>query len=298
MKKKISAFDFFNYMFNLLVAVIMIYPLYVVIISSFSEPSEVSAGNVYLYPVGFTLEPYINVFKESKVWLGYRNSIFYVFLGVIYDLVLTISCAYVLSKKYLPGRKFFNMFFFLTMFVSGGMIPSYLLIKNLGLLNNRLVLIIGSMSCYNMIVARSFYNSSISESLYEAAEIDGASEFQKFRIIALPLSKSIIAVVALFQAVGRWNSYMSALLYIYDREKFPLQVFLREILVTAAEKLQVVITDASSTEEAIEMAMREAEIAQTMKYSLVFISCAPLLIAYPFVQKYFVKGVMVGSIKE
>ena len=286
-----------NNLFNLLIALIMIYPLYVIIISSFSEPDAVTRGEVFLLPVGFTLEPYLNVFKEESLWIGYRNSIIYVFFGVLYDLLLTITCAYVLSKTYLPGRKFFNWFFFITMFISGGMIPSYLLIQNLGLLNNPLVLIIGSMSCYNMIVCRSYFMSSINESMYEAAAIDGASEIQRFIRIALPLSKPIIAVIALFNAVGRWNSYMNALLYIYNRNWHPLQVFLREILVTAERKLQAVLADSGATEDAIMRAMREAELAQTMKYSLVFIACAPLLIAYPFVQKHFVKGIMIGSIK-
>lgn len=296
-RKKISTFDVINYFFNLLIVLVMIYPLYVVVISSFSNPIEVVKGAVYLWPKGFSLDGYKNILAESRVWVGYRNTVIYVALGVCYDLVLTICAGYVMSKSYLPGRTFFTWFFFITMYVGGGMIPSYILRKNMGLLENPLVLIVGSMSCYNMLIVRNYFSNSISESLYEAAAIDGASELQRFKKVGLPLSKSIIAVIALFQAVGRWNSYTDALLYIHKKALYPLQLTVREILVTNEMIMEVILSDANATMEDIEYAKHLQELQQTMKYALVFIVSAPLLIAYPFVQKYFVKGVMVGSVK-
>ena len=183
------------------------------------------------------------------------------------------------------------------MFVSGGMIPNYLLRRDIGLLNNRLVLIVGGMSISHMIVARNYYSSSINESLYDAASIDGASEIKRFWTIALPLSKPIIAVLSLYVANGSWNSYSSALLYMHKRNAYPLQVILREILITNTKALESVLQDSSATQDMIEYAIYQQNLAQTMKYAIVFIACAPMLIAYPFVQKFFVKGVMVGSIK-
>lgn len=296
-RRRLSAFDIFNYSLNIFVMLIMIYPLYVIIISSFSDVSAVAKGEVYLLPQGFTLEAYTNVFKEENIWIGYKNSLIYMAIGVCYDTILTITCGYVLSKKYLPGRQIFNWYFFITMYVSGGMIPDYLMRKDMNLLDTRFVLILASMSCYNMLIAKNYFSSSISESLYEAASIDGASELQRFWRIGLPLSKPIIAVLALFQAVARWNAYRDAMLYVRNRAYYPLQLVLREILITSQLRLEAVLSDASATLEEIEAAEHLSHVAQSMKYSVVFIACAPLLIMYPFVQKHFVKGVMIGSVK-
>lgn len=288
------AFDVVVIVLLTLILLIMIYPMYFILIASISDPGLVVSGKVFLYPRKVTMESYQMVFETKSIWTGYLNTVIYTVLGTMYNLCTLIPAAYVMSKKNLPGRGFFSMFFFITMYFGGGMIPTYLLMKNLGLLDTRWVLILGSVSCYNLIVARQYYQNSIPESLYEAARIDGASEFKCFFRIALPLSSSIIAVMTLFHAVGHWNSYYNALLYVHKADYYPLQLILREILLLNQNVLEGAILD---DPDAATWAMRRMWIAESMKYSIIFISCAPLLVAYPFVQKYFVKGVMIGSVK-
>lgn len=288
------AFDVVVIVLLTLILLIMIYPMYFILIASISDPGLVVSGKVFLYPRKVTMESYQMVFETKSIWTGYLNTVIYTVLGTMYNLCTLIPAAYVMSKKNLPGRGFFSMFFFITMYFGGGMIPTYLLMKNLGLLDTRWVLILGSVSCYNLIVARQYYQNSIPESLYEAARIDGASEFKCFFRIALPLSSSIIAVMTLFHAVGHWNSYYNALLYVHKADYYPLQLILREILLLNQNVLEGAILD---DPDAATWAIRRMWIAESMKYSIIFISCAPLLVAYPFVQKYFVKGVMVGSVK-
>lgn len=288
------AFDVVVIILLTLILLIMIYPMYFILIASISDPGLVVSGKVFLYPRKVTMESYQMVFETKSIWTGYLNTVIYTVLGTMYNLCTLIPAAYVMSKKNLPGRGFFSMFFFITMYFGGGMIPTYLLMKNLGLLDTRWVLILGSVSCYNLIVARQYYQNSIPESLYEAARIDGASEFKCFFRIALPLSSSIIAVMTLFHAVGHWNSYYNALLYVHKADYYPLQLILREILLLNQNVLEGAILD---DPDAATWAMRRMWIAESMKYSIIFISCAPLLVAYPFVQKYFVKGVMIGSVK-
>lgn len=289
-------FSWVNTILMLIIVFIMLYPLYFIVIASFSEPYDVAKGNVVLLPKGLTLEAYESVFKEELIWVGYRNTLFYTVMGTIYNLVTLIPAAYVLSKKHLPGRTALSWFFFITMYFGGGMIPTYLLMKDLNLLNTPWVLVLGGVSCYNLIVTRQFFSSSIPESLYEAAYIDGASELKSFVRIGLPLATPIIAVMTLFHAVGHWNSYYNALLYVRDRDLYPLQLVLRDILIT--QKTMLANIDPSQGAEVVEWAARRAYLAEAMKYSVIFIASAPLLIAYPFVQKYFVKGVMIGSVKE
>lgn len=288
------AFDVVVIVLLTLILLIMIYPMYFILIASISDPGLVVSGKVFLYPRKVTMESYQMVFETKSIWTGYLNTVIYTVLGTMYNLCTLIPAAYVMSKKNLPGRGFFSMFFFITMYFGGGMIPTYLLMKNLGLLDTRWVLILGSVSCYNLIVARQYYQNSIPESLYEAARIDGASEFKCFFRIALPLSSSIIAVMTLFHAVGHWNSYYNALLYVHKADYYPLQLILREILLLNQNVLEGAIFD---DPDAATWAIRRMWIAESMKYSIIFISCAPLLVAYPFVQKYFVKGVMIGSVK-
>ncbi len=288
------AFDVVVIILLTLILLIMIYPMYFILIASISDPGLVVSGKVFLYPRKVTMESYQMVFETKSIWTGYLNTVIYTVLGTMYNLCTLIPAAYVMSKKNLPGRGFFSMFFFITMYFGGGMIPTYLLMKNLGLLDTRWVLILGSVSCYNLIVARQYYQNSIPESLYEAARIDGASEFKCFFRIALPLSSSIIAVMTLFHAVGHWNSYYNALLYVHKADYYPLQLILREILLLNQNVLEGAILD---DPDAATWAIRRMWIAESMKYSIIFISCAPLLVAYPFVQKYFVKGVMIGSVK-
>ena len=279
-----------------LVVVICAYPLYLTIIASISDPYDVYSGKVNLLPSGFTLESYKLVFTNKAIWRGYGNSVLYTVAGTLFNLFLTLPSAYALSKQRLYGRSFLTTVFIITMYFGGGMIPTYLLYKNLGLIDTRWVLIInGGLSVYNMIVTRTYFQNNIPETLFEAARIDGANEFMAFFRLVLPLSAPIIAVITLYYAVGHWGSYFSAMIYTYDQTLQPLQLVLRNILILN----ETAYTDALASGDAslIADASRQAYLALTMKYSLVFIASAPMLIAYPFVQKHFVKGIMVGSLK-
>lgn len=293
-KKKFATFDIVNTTLVVFITLLFTYPLYWVIIASFSDPLQVSSGNTLFFIKDFTMEMYQQILDQSEILVGYRNSIIYTILGTLYNLVLTIPAAYVLSKKYLPGRSFLSWYFFLTMYIGGGLIPSYLLIRDLGLLDNPLVLIIGAgVSAYNLIVTRSFYSSSIPEDIYEASYIDGASEWATFTKIAMPLSKPIIAVMALYYGVGRWNDYFTALIYITQQKYYPLQMVLRNILFKFAK---ITIPDNASMDVIMEL-VRKQELANGMKYGVMILASIPLLVAYPFVQKHFTKGVMIGSVK-
>lgn len=299
MRKKINLFDICNTLFLLAIILVILYPLYYTVIASFSDPKAVSTGKVIWKPIGLTFSSYEQVFHYKQIWVGYANTIFYTVFGTMFNMFLTIPAAYVVSKKYLPYRGITMGVFLFTMYFSGGMVPTYLLIKNLGLLNTRMVMVVaGGLSVYNMIVAKSFFGSSIPESLYEAAEIDGAGELKKFFSIALPLSKAILAVLVLYYAVGHWNSYFNALLYISDNKLEPLQLVLRKVLLLNQNALNEALLESSMSAEQLLDSVTRAYAAYTMKYSMVFIASAPLLIAYPFVQKYFVKGTMIGAIKE
>ena len=281
----------------ILLLFVMIYPMWFSIIASFSDPMLVATGQVVIIPRGVTLDAYRNVFINDSIWTGYLNTVFYTSFGTCWNLFLTIPTAYVLSKKTLRGRVFFSWFFLFTMYFSGGLVPSYLLVKNLKLLDTRWVLVIlGGLSVYNMIVTRVFFQSTIPEELYESATIDGASHFRTFAQIALPLSKPIFAVMALYYGVAHWNNYFTALVYTLNKALAPLQLVLRRILIMN-ESLKTQILEGTIDSTDIAQAMRQAYMAEAMKYALVFIASAPLFIMYPFVQKYFVKGVMIGSLK-
>ena len=282
------------YIILTLALLIAFYPLYFTVIASISDPYSVAIGKVYFMAEGFTLEAYQNILKEAQVWVGYKNTLKYTAFGTLLHLVCTVPCAYALSKRTLPGRKLLTMYFMFTMYFSGGMIPNYLLVKDLKLIDTGFILIIlGAVSVYNMIVARTFFSSSISEELYESCRIDGGSELRAFFSIALPLSKPIIAVIALYAAVGQWNGYFNALIYTSKPALQPLQLVLRNVLIL---NQSFSIADAADADEIAYMA-RRAYMVQTMKYALVFVASAPVVCAYPFVQKYFVKGVMIGSVK-
>lgn len=301
MKKTKSdmAFDIVNITLILIILIVIIYPLYFTVIASFSDPYSVANGTVKLFPVKVTLDSYRNVFKNHDIWMGYLNSMGYTVLGTLLSLALTLPAAYVLSKKFLPFRSILSWYFLFTMYFGGGLIPTYLLVQKIGLLNKPYTLIIlGSFSVFNMIVTRVYFETSIPDELYEAANIDGASHFRQFFTIALPLASPIIAVIALYYAVGRWNDYYTALIYLSKNRYMPLQMVLRSILMqNAAVNTLSVAERAQMTAEQLAEASRKAYAAEGMKYSLIFIASAPLLIAYPFVQKYFVKGMMIGSLK-
>ena len=297
-KKKLSLFDCCNTIMMLLVLLVVAYPLYFTIIASVSDASALSAGKVILRPAGFNLEAYRQVLAYKAIWKGYANSAYYTLFGTLLAMFVTIPAAYSLSKKYFPLRNLFTTVVLITMYFGGGLVPTYLLVKSLRLLNTRAILVIlGCFSVYNMIIARSYFSTSISDALYEAAEIDGAGEYKKFYAIALPLAKPILAVLVLYYAVGYWNSYFNALMYTSSKAFEPLQLVLRRVLILNENALNIEMLEQVSVDELLIQKAR-AEAAYVMKYAMVFIGSLPLLIMYPFVQKHFVKGVMIGSVKE
>ena len=277
-----------------LVFLVVAYPLYFVIISSVSDPIAVSNGEVTFYPIGFTLDGYRDVFNTNTVVRGFLNSLLYTVCGVSVNLLVTLPTGYALSRKDFALKKFVTFFYMLTMFIGGGMMPTYLIVKQTGLLNSMWALIIpGAMGVYNMIVAKTFFSTNIPLELMEAAKLDGCGNTRFFFHIVLPLSGAITAILVLYYGQGHWNSYFSALLYINDREKWPLQLELRNILLLNTNTM----TKEFITEEMRKEQARREALANMMKYSLIIISSIPMLIVYPFVQKHFVKGVMIGSVK-
>lgn len=278
---------------SLLVLLVVLYPLLYVLSASFSDPNAITLGKVVLFPVSPTLEGYQRIFEYSKIWLGYRNSLFYTFFGTIINLLVTIPCAYALARPKLVGKGIFTVLFSITMFFSGGLIPSYLVVRSLGILNTPWALLLpGACSMWNVVIARTYFQSSIPYELQEAACIDGCSNTRTFFSIVLPLSKPILAVLALYYAVGHWNSYFNALIYLNNDQLYPLQIFLRNILI-----LEDMTDMMGADSETIEMLMRRIELKEAMKFGIIVLSSLPMLILYPFLQKYFVKGVMIGAIK-
>lgn len=294
-RKKIQLFDVVNTLLVLLATFLILYPLYFCVIASFSKPSEIALGNVVMWVKDFTLDTYKFIFKEKQLWVGYRNTVIYTVMGTLYNLVLTIPAAYVLSKRYLPFRRGINLYFFLTMYIGGGLIPMYFLVKSLGLLDNPLSQIIGvGVGYYNLVITKRYFDSSISQELYDAAYVDGATEWQTFRSIALPLAKPIVTVIALYCGTGRWNSYFSALMFMRSEKYYPLQLVLRNILI----KNQISVMDmASSDTESVAYMVERSQQVVGMKYAIVIVASAPLLMIFPFIQKYFSQGNMVGSVK-
>ncbi|MBQ6804053.1 MAG: carbohydrate ABC transporter permease [Clostridia bacterium] len=272
-----------------LLLIVTMYPLIYVLSASFSSPHAVGNGQVVLWPVEFSLRGYQEVFEYQVVWLGYKNTIFYTLVGTVINVVMTMMAAFALSKKTLPGRGMFTFLFTFTMLFSGGLVPTYLQLRSLGIINTRWALLLpGAISVYNMVVTRTFIQNIPGE-LSEAAEIDGCSHFKYFFLILLPLSKAILAVISLYYAVGHWNSYFNALIYISDRNLYPLQIFLRDVLVLNS-------VDASSILDPEEAQALEG-MRDLLKFSMIVVSTVPILCIYPAIQKYFAKGVMVGSMK-
>lgn len=273
-----------------LIMISVLYPVVYIVSASFSSGSAVISGQVLLWPVEFCLDGYQAVFAHKDILSSYANSIFYTVVGTLINLCMTLIAAYPLSRKDLPGRGYITFFFTFTMFIGGGMIPNYLVVKGLGMLNTRWALLIpGAISTYNMFVVKNFIQSNIPGELLEASRMDGCSDTNYFFSIVLPLSKASIAVIALYYAVGHWNSYFSALMYLNDRSKIPLQLVLREILVNNQVSADMIIDP--------ELYEKKQNVAQLLKYSLIVVSSVPIICVYPFVQKHFVKGVMVGSVK-
>lgn len=286
-------FDGVNLVVMLILLVIFVWPLWFVLIASISDPNEVWLGNVLLLPKKITLDSYEALMNYSQIWVGYKNTIFYTVVGTVINVVATICAAYPLSRKDFVPRKFILVMLMITMYFGGGLIPTYLVVSKLGLLNTRWAMILpGLVSVYNIIVMRTYFMSSIPTSLQEAATLDGANSFQYLIRIVLPLSKPIIAVIALYYAVGHWNDFYTALIYIYDNSLMPLQSFLRDMLMST----KMTVNNISGLDAAT--VARKAQLAQTLKYSVIIVSTVPVLCIYPFIQKYFVKGVMIGSVKE
>ncbi len=287
-------YDVILFVILTIIFLIVAYPLYFVIISSVSDPIAVANGEVTFFPIGFTMDGYKEVFKTDTVVRGFANSILYTVCGVSINLIVTLPTSYALSRKDFPLRNFVTFFYMLTMFIGGGMIPTYLVVKQTGLINTMWALIIpGALGVYNMIVARTFFLTNIPQELLEAAKLDGCGNTRFFFYVCLPLSGAITAILVLYYGQGHWNSYFSALLYITDREKWPLQMELRNILLLNTNTMT---KELLSDEMRKEQARREA-LANMMKYSLIIISSIPMLVIYPFIQKYFVKGVMIGAVK-
>ena len=289
-----KVFVTFNYLFVIIATLLVLYPLIYIISGSVSDPKLVNSGAMWLLPKGFTWAGYAKILANQDIWMGYKNTIIYTAATVLVNLIVTIPCAYKLSRPELFGRNFFIKFMMVTMFFSGGMIPSYLLVKNLGMLNTMWALILpGATSVYNIIVTRSFFETNIPRELEESAIMDGANDFTIFFKIVLPLSAPIIAVVALFVGVGRWNGFMDALIYLSDRSKYPLQMILRELLI-----LQDLSSNSTASNTSVQMAAyKQAQLAGIIKYGVMIVSTLPIVVVYPFLQRYFVKGMLVGSLK-
>ena len=287
-----KVFGVINAIFIVFTTIITLYPLIYVCSASISSPASVTSGRMWLWPTDITLEGYKRILKNSEIWMGYVNTIFYTVVNVAISLAVTLPAAYALTVKSLPGRKFIVFVFSVTMFFSGGMIPLYVVCRNLGLVNTLWAVILPSAtSMWYIILTRTFFQSTIPHELEEASEIDGCSVFATFLRIVIPLSAPIIAVMALYFGVGRWNSYFGEMIFLRDRGKFPLQLFLREILIVATFN-----QENASNADAITMA-EQLRIASIIKYATMIVATLPVIAAYPFIQRYFVKGVMIGSIK-
>ena len=287
-----KVFGVINAIFIVFITIITLYPLIYVCSASISSPASVTSGRMWLWPTDITLEGYKRILKNSEIWMGYANTIFYTVVNVAISLAVTLPAAYALTVKSLPGRKFIVFVFSVTMFFSGGMIPLYVVCRNLGLVNTLWAVILPSAtSMWYIILTRTFFQSTIPHELEEASEIDGCSVFATFLRIVIPLSAPIIAVMALYFGVGRWNSYFGEMIFLRDRTKFPLQLFLREILIVATFN-----QENASNADAITMA-EQLRIASIIKYATMIVATLPVIAAYPFIQRYFVKGVMIGSIK-
>lgn len=283
-------FDIVNHGILVLVLVITAYPLLYVLSASISDPMTVLKGEVWLWPKGFNLDAYRRVFENKDIVLGYKNTIIYTITGTALNVIMTIAGAYPLSRKDFYGRNFFMILFSFTMFFNGGLIPTYILMKKLGLYNNFWVMILpGAVGMYNMIIMRTFFQNTIPMELQEAAFIDGCTNIGTLWRIILPLSKPIIAVMVMFYGVGHWNAFFNALIYLNDHNKFPLQLILREILIR--EDM------ASMMGESTDTIVKQQMLAEGLKYSVIVVASLPVLALYPFLQRYFIQGVMIGAIK-
>lgn len=283
-------FDLFNYLFLILIALLVLYPLMFVVSASFSNPTYILSGELWLLPKGFNLDAYKKVFENHEIIIGFINTLKYTIFGTLINVIMTILAAYPLSRKDFKGRNFLMGTFVFTMFFSGGLIPTYLLIRDLGMLDTFWVMVLpNAVAIWNIIIMRTFFQTTIPHELQESAMIDGCGNVRILLRIVLPLSMPVIAVMVLFYAVGHWNSYFNALIYLQDKDNFPLQLILREILIQGQSDEMVKGTDVTFLKQQISV--------EGLKYAVLIVANLPMLILYPFLQRYFVKGIMIGSIK-
>lgn len=285
-----KVFTVIVYAVLVLVVIVILYPLIYVVSASFSNPQSVISGEVVLWPVEPTLRGYEAVFKNAKILSGFLNSFFYLIVGVSLNLVMTMLCAYPLSRKEFRARNILSLFFVFTMYFSGGMVPTYILVNKLGLISTRWSMIIpAAMSTYNMIICRTYIVNSIPDELYEASQIDGCTPFKYMMRVIIPLSKPILAVLVLYYGVAKWNDYFTPMLYIYKDDLQPLTTVMREILIMSQVDMTQV-TDASAVSKLQGM-------SELLKYSTMVVASVPVMLLYPLIQKHLVKGVMIGAVK-
>ena len=292
--KNDKLFDAVNIMILVIVLLVCAYPVWFIVIASISNPDLVNTGKVWFWPKEVSFTGYKNLFGDPSIMKGYLNTLVYTVGGTLINLLVTLPAAYALSRKDFVGRKFFNIMFLITMFFSGGLIPTFITVKNLGLYNNPWVMVVlGATSMTNIIITRTFFQTNIPDELQEAAQIDGCGNFRLFCQIVLPISSAIIAVMALFFAVTHWNGYFTAMIYIRNEEWKPLQIVMREVLLQSqfnAELLQQGGDTAGMLQE-------ELRAAEQIRYALIVVASVPVMMMYPFIQKYFVKGITVGAVK-
>ncbi|RCW49518.1 carbohydrate ABC transporter permease [Paenibacillus prosopidis] len=287
--RSLDVMEVLIYVFAALMLILIVYPIYFIVMASISDPAAVANGQMWFFPKGFTSDGYQELLKHSNIWIGYKNTILYTAVGTLLSLAINVSAAYALSRKDLVGRKAITLFFIFTMFFNGGLIPTFLTIRDFHLYDTFLVMVLPfSVAVFNIIVARTFFQSSIPGDLWEAAQLDGCGNLKYYVQIVLPLSKAVLSVLALWTAVGYWNSYFNALIYLKDLDLYPLQLVLRNILITNQMQSSL------GTGEAAVIAMR---LANLMRYSVIIVSTLPIMCMYPFVQKYFNQGVMIGAVK-
>ena len=289
-RKPLTVFDIALYTICVIISIVFLYPIYYVFVAAFSKPSDFFSNPLIILPRTFSLYNMEMMLKSAGIWIGYRNTLFYMAIGTVINICLTVTLAYALAQREMPIRRTLNFMIVFTMYFSGGLIPTFLVVRNLGILNTIWAIMLpGAISTWNLMVTRTYLSTQISSELLEAAEVDGAGEYCVFFHIVLPLCKPILITIGMFYASGHWNSWFSSLIYLRDRSLYPLQVFLRELLI---------LNDAASmTVEAGDYASNMAMYILTMKYAVMVATLLPMLIVFPFVQKYFVKGIMIGALK-
>lgn len=282
-------FDIFNYCILASALLLVLYPLYFIAIASFSDPIGVYEGKVWIWPIDATLEGYVRIFTDQRIWRGYGNSFFYTVTGTLINLLFTLPAAYACSRKDLGCRKLFMLYITFTMYFSGGLIPTFLLVKSLGMYNSIWAMLLpGAISVFNLIIAKTFFESTIPEELREAAQLDGCSDFRFFGSIVLPLSTALISIMVLYYGIAHWNAFFDALIYLKSEKLFPLQLLLREILVQS---------DTADMSGDLVSVAKQQRASDLIKYGMIIVASLPMLVLYPFLQKHFVKGVMIGAIK-